>query len=497
MKISCRKKVALNSRKDAIVIPVYKNIHTLRPVTGKKIDDELRTIIDSDYFNFDEKEIKSFYVELNKKLKKIYLVNTPKEADDADIYREMGAKIARILNADKIYSFSLIAFEDIYNEKKDFTCTTAFMEGVMFAQYSFDKFKSKKEQHTLEEVEIITNMTRLKTYIDSHLSEWNDIFNYVGVARDLVNTPANFLTPKAFADYAADNSHPDIKVTVWDEKEIDKQKLGLVSAVGRGSDNPPRFIQLTYKGAPQVDDNVALVGKGVTFDSGGTNLKPSGFIEQMKADMAGAAAVFAMTNLAAARQLPVNINAYIPLVENIIGNNALRPGDIITSLSEKTIEVLNTDAEGRLVLADALFMATKTDPEVIVDVATLTGACVVALGDHCAGLFSNRKFLSKNISDISAKVGENVWELPLFEGYSSKLKSKNADLKNIGEGRYGGAINAALFLKEFVNNFPWIHLDIAGPGFLDSEHPVFGSQATGFGVRLMYHFIKAHYLIAE
>ncbi|MDR0453896.1 MAG: leucyl aminopeptidase [Deferribacteraceae bacterium] len=495
IKISCRKKLALNSRKDAIIIPVYKNIPPLRTITGKKIDDELRAVLDSDYFNFDEKEIKSFYAEINKKLKKIYIIHTPKEINDAKIYREMGAKTAGILGEDKICSFSLIAFEDVYNKKKDFVCTTAFMEGVMFSLYSFDAYKTKKDANALEEVEIITNVNRLKTYIDNNMSEWNSIFTYVAMARDLVNTPPNILTPAGFADYAEEHTLPNIKKDIWDEKEIAANGLNLVKSVGQGSANPPRFIHLYYEGFPGKTKNIALVGKGVTFDSGGTNLKPTESLEKMKSDMGGAAAVYAVINLAALQSLPVNIHAYIPLVENIIGSNALRPGDIIKSFSGKSVEIMNTDAEGRLILADAISLATKTDPEIIIDIATLTGACVIALGEFCAGLFSNRKFLSKYISDAAYKVGEDVWELPLYEGYSEKLKSKNADIRNIASGpKYGGSIIAALFLKEFVENYPWIHLDIAGTAFIESKHPVFGAQATGFGVRLIYQFIKTHYL---
>jgi leucyl aminopeptidase len=215
----------------------------------------------------------------------------------------------------------------------------------------------------------------------------------------------------------------------------------------------------------------------------------------MKDDMSGAATVFAIINLAAAQNLPININAYIPIVENIIGGRATRPGDVVKSLSGKTVEILNTDAEGRLILADALYMATKTDPEIIIDIATLTGACLIALGDHCAGLFSNRKFLSKNISEASAEVGEDLWELPLYENYAKRLKSQIADIQNMGtSGRNGGTILAALFLKEFVDNYPWVHLDVAGTAFVEEKHPVFGSQATGFGVRLIYQFIKKNYV---
>lgn len=496
LKISCRKKIAVNSRKDAIIIPVYKNIPSLRSITGKKIDDELHTILDSDYFNFEEKEIKSFYVDLNKKLKKIYLVNIPKDIAYPSVYRELGAKVASAVGCDKISSFSLIAFEDIYNEKKDFMCTSSFMEGVMFALYSFDRYKTKKDSRTLEEAEIITGISRLKNYIDQNASEWHDTFFYVNITKDLVNMPPSDLTPVKFAEYIQQNAHPYITVDIWDEKRIKENQMELVCAVCKGSATPPRFVHLYYEGAPGKGQNVAIVGKGVTFDSGGTNLKPSESMKNMKSDMGGAAAAFSVINLAAAQQLKVNLHCYLPIVENIIGGRAFLPGDIIRSFSGKTVEILNTDAEGRLILADSLYLATKTDPEIIIDLATLTGACVVALGEQCAGLFSNRKFLSKYMSDIASRVGEDVWELPLYDGYASRLKSKNADLQNIAsESRHGGAIIAALFLKEFVENYPWIHLDIAGPAFLDAAHPVFGAQGTGFGVRLIYHFIKTHYTV--
>lgn len=498
MKMSCRKKIALDSRKDAIVIPIYKNIGSLRHITGKKIDDELRTILDSDYFNYEENEIRSFYVELGKKLKKIYLINTPKEIEYAEVYRTLGATIVDILNHDQIDSISLIAFEDIYNEKKNFSCTSAFIEGILFGMYSFDMYQTKKSNKSLAEVEIITNITKLKTYFDNSFSEWEAVFGCLCEAKDLGNMPANELTPEKFAAIVKDKAHANVKVEILDEAQLIKEGFNLIHAVGRGSSNKPYFAKLSYAGAPMSKQNVALVGKGVTFDSGGTNLKPSGAMETMKSDMCGAADVFAITNLIASQELPINVNTYMPLVENIIGGDAIRPGDIIKSYSGKTVEILNTDAEGRLILADALAVAASSDPEIIIDMATLTGACIVALGDFCAGIFSNRKFLSKQISDIASKIGEDIWELPLYEGYAAQIKSKNADLQNMGTaGRSGGSIMAALFLKEFVDNYPWIHLDIAGPAFLEKKHPVFGDKATGFGVRLVYYFLKSHYLVKD
>ncbi len=494
MKISCRKKIAIHSRKDAILIPIYKNIKSLRLITGKKIDDELQQFLQSDYFNFEEKEIKSFYPEVDRKLKKVYLLHVPKEQDFSNTYMELGALFAKTLMKDQISSISLVSFEDIYNEKKDFSSTQGFIEGLMLGLYSFDKFKTKKSADTISEVEIITSQTKLKRFIDEKSDEWNYTFDNINLVKDMVNTPANFMTPQIFAETVLSNLPENLSATILDENEIKKQGLNLLSAVGQGSKNPPRFIQLTYNGNSDENTNIALVGKGVTFDTGGTNLKPTGSIETMKTDMAGAATVFGVTRLAAMLNLKVNINTYIPLAENIIGGDAILPGNVITSASGKTVEIMNTDAEGRLLLADALFVATKTDPEVIVDVATLTGACVVALGPFCAGLFSNRRFLSKQLSDISYNVSEDIWELPIYEGYAKGIKSSVADMQNMSTfRREGGAIHAAIFLKEFVDNYPWIHLDIAGPAYLDTNHPIFGKQASGFGVRLLTSFIISHY----
>ncbi len=494
MKISCRKKIAFDSKKDAILVPVYKNIRSLKPITGRKIDDEIENIIQSDYFNFQEKEVKSFYIEINKKLKKIYLINAPKELEDKKKYLELGAKFAKILKTDKIESISMISFEDIYNEKKDFSATYGFIEGMMFGLYSFDMYKTKKESYSPVELEVITSQQRLKNYIDECSDDVNTIFKNVNMTRDLVNIPANDLTPIAFAKYIKDQLAENINIEIFDEKAIVDNGYSLIDAVGRGSANKPRFVKLFYNGDEATEFNIALVGKGVTFDTGGTNLKPSGSIESMKCDMAGAATVFSVINLIAELKLKVNIYAYLPLVENCISSTAIKPSDVIKSASGKTVEIMNTDAEGRLILADACYLATKTDPEVIVDVATLTGACVVALGPYCAGFFSNRKFLSKQLADISSEIAEDVWELPIYEGYESGIDSTVADMQNMSSfKREGGAIHAAIFLKQFVDNYPWIHLDIAGPAFLDREHPIFGKEATGFGVRLIYNFIKTHY----
>ena len=494
MKISCRKKIAVDSKKDAVIIPVYKNIRSLRTITGKKIDDELQNIIQSDYFNFDEKESKSFYIDVNKKLKKIYIIHVPKEKGEARFYMELGAKTASIFKKDKIYSFSLISFEDIYNEKKDLYITKAFLEGFMFNDYTFDKYKSKKSPEHNFEAEVITAMPKLKKYIDDNADNWNAVFDNINIMKDLVNTPANYLKPYDFAEFVKNNLPENIDLTIWDEKEILNNNMNLLHAVGKGSVNKPYFLKLTYNGNKESSNNIALIGKGITFDSGGYSLKPAASMAHMKDDMAGAALMYALTKLIAELNLKINIHTYIPLAENLIGSNSLFVGDVITSASSKTVEILNTDAEGRLIMADALYLATKTDPEIIIDAATLTGACVVALGPYCAGIFSNRKFLSKQISDISYEVAEDVWELPLYADYEQGITSTVADFTNMSTfAREGGAIHAALFLKQFIDNYPWLHIDMAGPAYMEKNHPIFGKEATGFGLRLLFHFLNTHY----
>lgn len=499
MKISCRKKTALNSKKDAVLIPVYRNMRPLKMLTGKKIEDEINDVIASDYFSYEEKEFTGFFMEIGGKLKKIYLVTVPKEPADYRYYTELGGSFAKLLKKERITSFSVLAFEDIYMEKRDCGFTKSFLDGFFFGQYSFDTFKSKNEKnYQFEEAEVITAFTKLKRFVDDNAENWNCIFESIYLAKDLINTPPADMTPELFAAKAAGFASDKLKVEVIGDMYVLEKDYPLVYAVGKGSTNLPKFLKVEYTGVPESDKHVALVGKGVTFDSGGTNLKPTGSIEDMKTDMSGAATVLAVTKIAHDTQMKINIKTYIPLVENIIGTCAYKPGDILTSKMGKTIEILNTDAEGRLVLADALYEATKTDPEVIIDVATLTGACVVALGSHCAGLFSNRKFLAKNIQDVSSEIGEDIWELPLLEAYQERVKSDVADLRNISKqkGEAGSTI-AGLFLQEFVDNWPWIHLDIAGPAYLNEPHPVFGKHATGFGVRLISRFLDANYSISE
>lgn len=314
----------------------------------------------------------------------------------------------------------------------------------------------------------------------------------VARARDWANQPANICFPVSLAETAAKlGQAAGLKVEVWDEKKLARKKLAAMLAVGRASANPPRLVILRYQGTgPEVPPQ-ALVGKGITFDSGGLCLKPPANMNNMKTDMSGAANLLAVILAAAELKLKVNLVVFLALAENMPGGAAFRPGDVIVTLSGRTVEVVNTDAEGRLVLADALTLAAGEKPALIIDVATLTGACAVALGEECAGLFSNRPELAKDLVMAGETVGERLWPMPLIDEYEDALKSETADFSHMGDGPIGGAINAALFLRKFVDpELPWAHLDIAGPSRASKDSPASPVGATAFGVRTLLKFLR-------
>ncbi|HOP41443.1 MAG TPA: leucyl aminopeptidase [Geobacteraceae bacterium] len=312
----------------------------------------------------------------------------------------------------------------------------------------------------------------------------------VRFARDLVSQPGNVATPSWLAEKALEMAALfDIPCHVWDREEIERHGMAALLAVARGSRRQPRFVTFEYRGAAGGKKPVVLVGKGITFDSGGISLKPREGMERMKNDMAGAAVVMGVMMAAASLKLPVNLVGLIPLAENLPDGNACKPGDVIRSLSGKTIEVVNTDAEGRLVLCDALHHALNYRPAAIIDVATLTGACVVALGNLATGLLSNDDALARSLRKAGAATGESVWQLPLWEEYGDLLKSDIADMKNSG-GPPAGTITAAWFLKNFVGTTRWAHLDIAGTAWEEKGRHYLPKGATGTGVRLLVEYLR-------
>jgi len=313
----------------------------------------------------------------------------------------------------------------------------------------------------------------------------------VAMARDLVNAPPVEVTPRRLAAVAeAIAKDEGLECVVFDEARIAAEKMNLLHAVGVGSSEPPRFIHLTYRpaGADASTPQIALVGKGLTYDAGGYNLKPTGSLEDMKVDMSGAAAVLGAMKAMRSVAPRVVVHGIIPSAENLVSGNAYKPGDIIRSHNGKTVEIMNTDAEGRLILADALSYAEKLGCQKIVDLATLTGACMIALGPYTAGLFASDDAWRKAIEGAAERAGEDVWAMPLNKKLKSMLKSPIADLKNIGE-RWGGAITGALFLQEFVGKATWAHLDIAGPASIDKPEPGMTRGGTGFGVMTLLELV--------
>lgn len=314
----------------------------------------------------------------------------------------------------------------------------------------------------------------------------------INVARRLVNEPASVLYPASFADRAlAIAKEVGLACEVWDEKRLAEENCRAILAVGSGSDQPPRLVILRHDGGPAGEAPIAIVGKGVTFDSGGLSIKPSDGMVDMKCDMGGAATVVGTMRAIAKLGVKKNVIGFCGLAENMVSGSSYKLGDVIQTRSGKTIEILNTDAEGRVVLSDTLDVAIEHKPSSMVDLATLTGACMVALGTDVAGLMTNDQPTCDAVAAAADQEGEPVWQLPMFKMFDEKIKSKVADIKNIGEGRWGGAITAAKFLENFVGDVPWVHIDIAGPAFADSPKPHRDAGATGVMVRTLVRWIES------
>jgi leucyl aminopeptidase len=359
----------------------------------------------------------------------------------------------------------------------------ALTEGAVLANYEGTSYKTSDESIAwLDEVEI-----RIASEADGKAVERGRVLaECTNVARALSNEPGNVLTPREFAERAAKLARKaDLEVEILDEKKIAALKMGMLMGVARGSSEPPRLVVLRHEPKKAAHKAVlGLVGKGITFDTGGISIKPSENMDKMKDDMSGGAAVLCAMMAVAKLRAPVRCIAIIPTTENMPGGRAMKPGDILTSAEGKTVEVLNTDAEGRLILGDAMWYARKLGVTHLVDVATLTGACVVALGKTTSGLFGRPATWVEQVRRASERAGERSWPMPLFDDYKDLLKSEIADFTNTG-GRAGGAISAAVFLKEFAGDLPWVHMDIAGTAWAEEAKPYQPKGATGVGVRTL------------
>ena len=407
----------------------------------------------------------------------------PADKVDTDGLRRASASLARSVRGRRSLALDLASVTDAVGGPE---AARAVVEGTALALYRFG-YKSTKDKDRLSRVTLVgSTAAGVRTAVDQAVA----VAEGVKLARDLVNEPGGSLTPPKFANRVRRMARDSgLAVKVLDEAAIRRARLGGLLGVSRGSTQPPRFVELTWTPKGRPKGTLALVGKGLTFDSGGLSIKSGVGMMDMKMDMGGAAAVVGAMSTLSVLAPRCRVRAYLPMTDNMLGGDATRPGDVLTIRNGKTIEVLNTDAEGRLVLADALSMASEAKPDAIVDLATLTGACMVALGPRIAGLMGRDDGFLAQVEGASARTGERVWRLPLPADYRTMVDSPVADMKNIG-GPHGGAITAGLILGEFVaDGIPWAHLDIAGPAFADGDDCEVTRGGTGFGVRLLVDLV--------
>ena len=439
--------------------------------------------------SFDGKRGQAVLVPITAAAKTALLVGLGSRADlTTDDLRTAGALIAqRAKDSARVVTTLVDAAPEGVDRS---TAAQAIAEGILLGGYEFRTYKSKpaKAARLAHVVMLGGGGAVVKRALDRGVT----VAAAVEWARDMVNTPARELSPSEFAKQAQKLLRGrSVTVEVLDVVAMRRERLGGVIGVGQGSKQPPRFVKMTY--SPRgARGSIALVGKGVIFDSGGLSLKTGSGMETMKTDMAGAAAVIATMSVLAELGVTTKVVAYTPMVENMPSGEAIRPGDVLTFRNGKTAEVLNTDAEGRLILADALSLAAEKKPEMIIDLATLTGACMVALGDKIAGVMSNDEAVSANVLAAAKRAGEAMWPLPLPKQYRKLIDSEIADMKNIGTGGYGGALTAGLFLEEFVAGVPWAHLDIAGPARANADDGYTRRGGSGFGVRTLIELVTQH-----
>ena len=455
-------------------------------ITGLKklISNEEYSFI-GDLLAINDKKKKIIAYDLNSR-RRIILISIKKKITTSEV-EALGAKFYDIFKDIKQNHFDINS-ETAKNTLQNFV--GYFLHGLRLKSYIFDKYKSKKEKTNLIINILGKNIPSLK-----HQIKFQAVENGTFFARDLVSEPGNILHPDEYAKRLNSLKKIGLKVNVYDEKKLKKLGMNTLLGVGQGSIRGSYLVTMEWKGKKDNSKPVAFVGKGVCFDTGGISLKPAKFMEDMTYDMAGSATVVGLMKSLALRKARVNAIGVVGLVENMPGGNAQRPGDIVKSYSGKTVEILNTDAEGRLVLADALtFTEEKYSPKFIVDLATLTGAIIVSLGSEYAGLFSNDDKLSKQLIDVGEKTEEKVWRMPLNKNFDKLIDSKNADMQNINYVGGAGSTTAAQFLQRFIlNKTPWAHLDIAGMAFSKYGGALNSGGATGYGVRLLNKLIEDHY----
>jgi leucyl aminopeptidase len=481
---------------EAVILSCFEEV---KKFSGsiKTIDDKLSGILgnlmETGDFRAKLGETAVLYPQGRLDFKRILILGLGKRRDlTVEKLRRAYGFAGRKLRELKVKSVSVQAFETNHPVVKLQESSQAMIEGILLSNYKLGLYKTTEEDQkiSLENVALWKEKRKGIGEISRGLGNGETFSWATNLSRDLANRPGNYLTPARLGEEANRLAREGkFKCTVLPASEIKKLKLDTFLSVAAGSKEPPKLIVLEYKPVQRSVNKLALIGKGITFDAGGLSLKSTENMLQMKSDMTGGAVVISTVAACAKLKLPLHLVGIVPATENLPSGSALKVGDVITSHSGKTIEVLNTDAEGRLILADALSYSQGFKPDAVVDVATLTGSIKIALGTVCAGLFGNHQGLKTRMIRAGQISGERVWEMPLWEEYEEFLKSDLADIKNVG-GRPGGSILAAKFLENFVGGAPWVHVDLAGVDFGEKDDSYHVKGATGFGARLLLQFLK-------
>ena len=495
MKISVKSGAAEKEFTDVIVISLFENT--------KKIPSELSSLDKaSGGFISNLLQNKDFTGKLNETImiptykkaipKRILLVGLGKTTElSSDKVRQAAGTATRVIQGKKFKSPSMLLYKTEYKGISIEDITRSVVEGVLLSLYNFTMYKTlkKEDKAVINNFTLIVQKKDVLAKVKSVAKNTQTVAEAVCFTRDIVNMAGSDATPTFLANKAKEIAKKTgVKCRTLSRPDMKRLGMGGILNVSRGSSQPPKFIILEYNTRKKNNDTIVLIGKGVTFDSGGISLKPGANMDLMKADMAGAAAVLGAFKAISNLKPATHIVGLVPCTENMPSGSALKPGDIIKCMSGKTVEILNTDAEGRLILADAIAYAKRYKPDAVIDLATLTGACVAALGTFTSGMLGNNDKLKERVKHAGEKSHERVWELPLWKEYYELIKSNIADIKNTG-GRYAGTITAACFLGEFVEDFPWVHLDIAGTFLVEKDTPYIRKGATGVGVRLLTRLI--------
>jgi leucyl aminopeptidase len=496
MKTMVKQGNIVESKVDAEVLLCFEDDFTLTAsmaAVNESSGNFIQKIIDTGDVKGKQKEIQVIYLPDFQRAKRIILIGVGKKKEiDLEKIRGFFAAAAQRARSIKIRSLAIttdMGGLDIPVE----AIAAAAVEGIKLGLYQFTPFKTEDREniHDIAELTIWVNEEEALEKVKKAVKEAEQIADAVIFARNLVSMPSNEMTPKDMAHEAHDIAakRKSVKVSILDEKQMKALGMNALLGVTRGSREPAQFIIMDYQGTKGKAPPLVLIGKGLTFDSGGISLKPAENMEEMKTDMAGGASVMGSIMAAADLKLPLRIIGLIPATENMPGGLAYKPGDVLKTMSGLTVEVISTDAEGRLILADALTYAKRYKPAAVIDVATLTGACIIALGDSVIGMMGTDERLKERLKVASEITGEKLWELPLWDDYYEAIKSDIADLKNTG-GRPAGAMTAGAFLSKFAGDYPWVHLDIAGPCWAKKDGPYIPKGASGVGVRLLIQMLK-------